>query len=127
MRHALVSCFMTALTRLLLSGAGHFAAAQAGGVHGPAAQPGGELVQLAGGCPSCERPCDGEYCGESRRAYAEDRCGDDRGYGWRCDDDEPSTCGVLCWLERARDGYCGRGCGYYLQRHQYPPRYDDDD
>jgi hypothetical protein len=144
MRHAIVSCFITALTLLLFSGGGHFAAARAGNIIGPAGQPAHDLlVQPAGGCSPYARPCReperphwrpcrdryGQYCGNRWRDDAEYRCGDGHYRdGWSCDaGTPPPECGLLCWMRRARDGYCGHGCDYYLHRRHYSYRYYDGD
>lgn len=44
-----------------------------------------------------------------RRAYEEDVAQDER------------YCGIRCWYRRIREGYCGRGCDYYLFRLRHFP------
>jgi hypothetical protein len=31
------------------------------------------------------------------------------------------SCGIRCWYRRIREGYCGRGCDYYLFRLRHFP------
>lgn len=68
----------------------------------PAHPPAGDPVQYGEDCPE-EKP--------ARRAYAAHPPLDHR---------EPvywdDHCGVRCWYQRLRAGYCGRGCDYYRFR-----------
>jgi hypothetical protein len=57
----------------------------------------------------------------------------DGSYEWRdypkCEGDScRESCGVMCWLRRIRDGYCGHGCDSYRESEEryyrdygYPP------